>query len=272
MCQLKWSIQYALMVLFAIFSYSNLKAHQYFPLLVGNEWVYENKKTGQKLELKLVNLPDVDRPQVDQRPNNPNQGQRPNMPNQRPKPNPPNQGQRPNNPKQIQPPMLPNNGLLLEARLSQKLLTSRAIYMESGSLNQIFLRTSQNNFIFGLDQLFLSSRLTVGSQWSAKSQGRNRGCSLETKWKVEVIETVQVAAGKFRSLRIKEEDKLLNCQQQKLNPKNTIQHIWYASQLGPIKITFLDGQIYELAEFKSALAVKASAYKLTTSWAKLKRQ
>ena len=69
------------------------------------------------------------------------------MPNQRPKPNLPNQGQRPNNPKQIQPPMLPNNGLLLEARLSQKLLTSRAIYMESGSLNQIFLRTSQNNFI-----------------------------------------------------------------------------------------------------------------------------
>ena len=45
MCQLKWSIQYALMVLFAVFSYSNLKAHQYFPLSVGNEWVYENKKT-----------------------------------------------------------------------------------------------------------------------------------------------------------------------------------------------------------------------------------
>ena len=48
MYQLKWSIQYALMVLFTIFSYSNLKAHQYFPLSVGNEWVYENKKTGQK--------------------------------------------------------------------------------------------------------------------------------------------------------------------------------------------------------------------------------
>ena len=110
MCQLKWSIQYALMVLFAIFSYSNLKAHQYFPLSVGNEWVYENKKTGQKLELKLVNLPDVDRPQVDQRPNNPNQGQRPNMPNQ---------GQLPNIPKQIQSLIFPPNSLLLKTHLNQ---------------------------------------------------------------------------------------------------------------------------------------------------------
>ena len=36
------------MILFAIFIYSSLQAHEYFPLLVDSEWVYKNQKTYKK--------------------------------------------------------------------------------------------------------------------------------------------------------------------------------------------------------------------------------
>ena len=257
MNQLKSSIQYLLMILFAIFIYSSLQAHEYFPLLVDSEWVYKNQKTGQKLELQLTNPLNFDQrpnnPIQRKRPNMPNQGQLPNNDNQRPRLNQPNQGQRPNIPKQIQPPIFPPNSLLLKTYLNQELITVRGVYIDSGSLNQVLLRINGSNFIFGLDQPFLPSKLTIGTQWSTKSRGMQKGCALETKWKVKAIENVQVEAGKFRSLKITEENNLLNCRQQDFDQENTIEHIWYAAKIGPIKIMFIDGQTYELAEFNSAL-------------------
>ncbi len=276
MNQLKSSIQYLLTISFSIFIYSSLQAHEFFPLSVGSEWVYKNKKTGQKLELKLT------RPlNLDQRRNNPiqrqrqnilNQGQPPNKDTQRPRLNPPNLGQRPTIPKQIQAPIFPPNGLLIETHFNQEIINSRGVYIDSGSLNQVLLRINSGNFIFGLDQPFLPSKLTIGTKWSAKSQGVRKGCSLKTKWTVKAIEIVQVEAGKFRSLKITEENNLLNCRQLDLNQENTIEHIWYAAKVGPIKIMFMDGKTYELAKFKSALAVESSRHKLTTSWATLKKQ
>ena len=80
----------------------------------------------------------------------------------------------------------------------------------------------------------------------------NSGYILETKWKAKAIEIAQVEAGQFRSLQITEENNLLNCKQQDLVQKNTIQQIWYASKIEQIKMVFMDRQTYELAEFKPA--------------------
>ncbi len=272
---LKLHIQYLLVIVFVTFIHSNLQAHQYFPFSVGNLWIYRNPKTGQKIELSLIRSLDFD-----QRPNNPIQGQRPNLPNlgqppnnvnQRPRPNLPNQVQRPNIPKQVQKAVLPPNTILLETRLNQELITSRGIYIDSGSLNQVLLRSKNRNFIFGLNQPFLPLELAAGKKWSATSQGIKR-CNLKTKWSVKSVETVRVEAGKFRSLKITEENNLLNCGPQNLELENAIKSIWYAAKVGPIKIMFMDQQTYELTEFNSPLAVESSRHKLTANWAKLKQQ
>ena len=145
-----------------------------------------------------------------QRPNLPNLGQPPNNVNQRPRPNLPNQVQRPNIPKQVQKVVLPPKTLLLETSLNQELITSRGIYIDSDSLNQVLLRSKSGNFIFGLNQPFLPSNLALGKKWSAIIQ-RIKRCNLETKWSVKSVETVRVKAGKFRSLKITEENNFLNC-------------------------------------------------------------
>ena len=272
---LKLHIQYLLVVVFVTFIHSNLQAHQYFPFSVGNQWIYRNSNTGQKIELSLIRPLDFD-----QQLNNPIQGQRLNLPNlrqppnnvnQRTRPNLPNQVQRPNIPKQVQKVVLPPKTILLETRLNQELIISRGIYIDSDSLNQVLLRSKSGNFIFGLNQPFLPSNLAPGKKWSATSQGIKR-CNLETKWSVKSVETVRVKAGKFRSLKIAEENNFLNCGPQNLELENAIQSIWYAAKVGPIKIMFMDQQTYELTEFNSPLAVESSRHKLTTNWAKLKQQ
>ena len=100
----------------------------------------------------------------------------------------------------------------------------------------------------------------------------NKRCNLETKWSVKSVGTVRVEAGKLRSLKIVEENNLLNCGPQNLELENAIKSIWYAAKVGPIKIMFMDQQTYELTECNPPLAVDSSRHKLTTNWAKLKQQ
>ena len=128
-------------------------------------------------------------------------------------------------------------------------------------------------YTYESEQLFLPQLIRLEKKWN--TSGHRLGAkkakaeTLDTRFKVVSMETLKVKAGLFRRvMRISEEFDHLR----KKGKKTLLSYIWLAPNIGPIRYKTINGEIFELAEYRLALGVEIKNHHLPVVWGRLKFQ
>ena len=128
-------------------------------------------------------------------------------------------------------------------------------------------------YTYELEQLFLPQLVRPEKKWNTSGHRlggkKAKAETLDTRFKVVSTETLKVKSGLFhRVMRISEESDHLR----KARKKTLLNYIWLAPNIGPIRYKTINGEIFELTEHRLALGVETKDYHLPTTWGRLKFQ
>ena len=128
-------------------------------------------------------------------------------------------------------------------------------------------------YTYELEQFFLPWLVRPEKKWNTSGHRlgdkKAKAETLDTRFKVVSTETLKVKAGLFhRVMRISEESEHLRKERKKI----LLNYIWLAPNIGPIRYKTVNEEIFELTEHHLALNVETKDSHLPAVWGHLKLQ
>ena len=225
-------------------------AQDYFPLSVGNTWIFHSRDGSQERLIKIVSQ---------------EEGLEINR-----------NGRKQNRKMQVK---LDSNTVVVYDQVNSR---AHFLIRTPKGLKQSYMvqykkrkngKIKSTVYTYESEQLFLPQLVRPEKKWDTSGQrlgGKKAKVeTLDTRFKVVSMETLKVKAGLFRRvMRISEESDRLR----KERKKTFLSYMWLAPNIGPIRYKTINEEIFELAEHRLTLDVKIKDHHLPTAWGRLKFQ